>query len=113
MIKITVELISAVDPSRNTILGIGTIVNTGGNAAFGNYKATLGKMAPKESEAWRAGTLTFGDATDVMEGDVESFDRQRRGCWDLIYLTLKGLVGARNDVVGKTLVKAPRKVRAR
>lgn len=100
MIKITVELVSANGREHDRLLGIGIINNVGGDVARGDYHVMLSKMAPKEREAWKSGTLPLdvGDMLDGFEGDVTQFDRQRRGCWDLLFLALRPLVGARNPV---------------
>jgi len=98
VIRVTVELVSANGRDRDRLLGVGLISNVGGDAAHGNYHVTLSKMAPKERQAWKDGTGTF-DAAEILdsfEGDVTQFDRQRRGCWDLLFLALRPLVGARN-----------------
>lgn len=88
MIKVTVELVSAIHPSRNRILGIGYLANDGHetgrtSGARGSYDVTLGKRQPKENQIWK-------------KGRVESFPRRARGCWDLLYLALKGIVAERN-----------------
>lgn len=99
MIRITVELVSAVHPSRNRTLGVAKIWNTGqGGPLFGEYGAefseapeqmdfeiSLSKMEPKTGQIWR-------------RGGVKRFNRKTRGCWDLIYLALKQIVGDRNVV---------------
>jgi len=99
VIKITVELVSAVSRDRDRLLGVGIISNVGGDEARGDYHVSLSKMAPKERQAWKTGTVTLTDIADMLdtfEGDVTNFDRVRRGCWDLLYLALRPLVGARN-----------------
>lgn len=88
MIKVTVELISAVDESRNKILGIGYIANDGNmsylsDGKLGNYHVKLTKMEPQEKVIWK-------------EGTVCRFPRKKRGAWDLLYLALKNIVGDRN-----------------
>lgn len=98
MIKVTVELVSARGRAFDRLLGIGLIHNVGGDAARGDYHVSLSKMAPKERQTWKGGKLTLdaADITESFEGDVTNFDRQRRGCWDLLFLALRLLVGARN-----------------
>jgi hypothetical protein len=102
MIRVTVELVSGIDPSRSRLLGIAEIANdmkttaeTGG--LFGSYNVRvadpeapledfivrLSKWAPKERETWK-------------RGRVEKFDRRKRGSWDLLYLALRAIVGGRN-----------------
>ena len=82
MIRVTVELVSAVAPSRDIILGIAEICNDGtGDKDTGNYKVTLSK---------------FGGSGVWKTGEVKNFDRINRGAWDLLYIILKKLVGGRN-----------------
>lgn len=99
MIRVTVQLISAVDPSRDKLLGVMEIANVGGNAVQADYEyelrsppegvdlldytATLSKWEPKVKEVWKRAL-------------VKGFDRQNRGAWDLLYLVLRNAVGSRN-----------------
>lgn len=88
MIRVTVELVSAVDPSRSRVLGVATISNdvvesVATHGALGSYRATFSKWAPKTDETWK-------------KGRVEGFDRRARGAWDLLYLALRSAVGKRN-----------------
>lgn len=97
MIRVTVELISAQDPSRDRLLGIAEIANEGPSARtprFCKYSVRLSKWAPKEKQTWARGTILL-DA-DAETGLVESFDRNSRGAWDLLYLALRVVVGTRN-----------------
>lgn len=99
MIRITVELISARGRQYDRLLGVGEISNLGDSAdpRLGNYRVWLSKMAPKERQAWKDGRVTL-DPRDVerFEGEVLTFDREKRGCWDLLYRALAVLVGNRN-----------------
>lgn len=88
MIRVTVELVSAIHPSRSKVLGIAEIANDGGesvatNGDKGSYDVALSKWAPKTSQTWK-------------RGRVEGFDRKHRGPWDLLYLALRSCVGYRN-----------------
>lgn len=84
MIRVTVELVSAIDPSRSRLLGVAEIANDGtGDAGTGAYDARFSKWAPKQAETWK-------------RGHVEGFDRQARGAWDLLFLALRSAVGRRN-----------------
>lgn len=88
MIRVTVELVSAISPERSKILGIAEIGNDGQTSLLsdgrkGSYGVRLSKMAPKQGQLWK-------------QGRVEGFDRQRRGAWDLLYLALRACVGGRN-----------------
>lgn len=100
MIRITVELISANGEHRDRVLGVGQIVNVGGNMFRGNYRVRLSKMQPKQHEDWKTGRLAVEDddreLLDALIGGVNGFDRKRRGCWDLLYLALREIVGTRN-----------------
>lgn len=102
MIRVTVELVSAIDPSRSRLLGVAEIGNDGettreSEGLFGaynvrldedekplaDYQCRLSKWAPKERDTWK-------------RGRVARFDRKRRGAWDLLYLALREIVGRRN-----------------
>lgn len=98
MIKITVELVSAVSSDRDKLLGVGLISNIGGDEQYGDYSVWLSRMEPREREAWKQGRgrLTAEDIHYFFDTDVLHFDRERRGCWDLIFLALRQLVASRN-----------------
>jgi len=88
MIKVTIELASAINPGRSKVLGIATISNDGettkeSKGKKGSYSVWLSKWAPKQNQTWK-------------KGKVENFDRVKRGSWDLLYLALKNIVGKRN-----------------
>ncbi len=88
MIRVTVELVSAIHPSRNRVLGVAEIANDGettllSSGSRGTYRVRLSKWAPKLGETWK-------------RGRVEDFDRVRRGPWDLLFLALRACVGGRN-----------------
>lgn len=87
MIKVTVELISAVSSSRNKILGVGYISNNvektyETNGYYGDYKVELSKSGKKINETWR-------------NGKVENFPRKRLLAWDLVTRALVNTVGLR------------------
>jgi hypothetical protein len=89
MIRITMELVSAISPDRNRVLGIAEIANDGKESVatkgmYGSYTAKFSKWSPKLTETWKS-------------GKVENFNRIKRGAWDLLYLALKSAVGERND----------------
>lgn len=99
MIRVTVELVSAVDPSRDRLLGVAHIANDGQC----NYKYGLSKWAPKSREVWKAGRvglvadLEAQQVTDdFLKGEIVAFDNVKRGAWDLLYLVFKAAVGDRN-----------------
>lgn len=110
MIRITVELVSAIDSSRDRLLGVGIIGNVGqttwtgtddvtipSTARYCDYDVTLSKMQPQERETWRRGTVQVdGELADLYNARVIGFDREKRGCWDLIYLALRQLLRDRN-----------------
>jgi hypothetical protein len=88
VIRVTVELISAVHPARSRVLGIAEIANDGetsraSHGARGSYTVRLSKRAPQTSHTWR-------------RGRVENFPRRRLGAWDLLYRALRATVGERN-----------------
>lgn len=88
MIRVTVELISAIHSSRNQVLGVAEISNDvikslKSNGARGDYKFTLSKRGSAVNQVWK-------------RGRVEGFPRKRRLMWDLLYLVLKEAVGDRN-----------------
>lgn len=85
MIRITVELVSAIHPSRSKILGVAEIANDGtGDSSVGNYTVRLSKRGRAISQTWR-------------EGRVLNFPRGRLGAWDLLYQALRACVGRRNQ----------------
>lgn len=88
MIKVTVELVSAIHPSRSRILGVAEISNDGQQTLFtdgdeGNYNYRLSKFAPRLNQDWR-------------RGRISGFDRVKRGPWDLLYQILRDAVADRN-----------------
>lgn len=86
MIRITIELISAISPARNKKLGIINIANIGislEDATKCDYSVVLSKWEPKLNEPWKRGT-------------VRTFDNIKRGPYDLLYLALKTCLGNRN-----------------
>ena len=80
MIKVTVELISAID-GHTEILGSAIIANDGrGTHTRGNYNAVF---SSKRKPTWR-------------RASVDDFPRQRLNAWDLLYRCLCDAVGDRN-----------------
>lgn len=94
MIKVTVELISAISRDRDRLLGVATIANDGTGTGVYNY--ALSKMAPKERQAWKAGRAPTEGTLLGDTGEITGFDNVARGPWDLLYLVLKHAVGSRN-----------------
>lgn len=86
MIRITVELVSAISADRNETLGVAEISNVGGTVSRGNYFVRLSKRG----RSFRR----FGEP--FRTGVVEGFPRKRLGGWDLLYLALRECVGDRN-----------------
>lgn len=73
MIRVTVELISAISSDRNRTLGVMEIVNDGtGDKDIGNYTATL-----------------KAEYCDGREGKVMAFNRRKQSVWSLIGAFLK------------------------
>ena len=88
MIRVTVELISAIDEKRSRLLGVATIGNdlresVASNGAMGSYDYRLSKWYPKNNQTWKV-------------GQVSGFNRKTRGAWDLLYMVLRDAVGNRN-----------------
>lgn len=88
MIRITVELVSAVDPSRNRVLGVAKIANDFDrcyetNGRRGTYRVWISKRAPHTRHTWK--TCTVAD-----------FPRRRLGVWDILCRALIEIVGERN-----------------
>lgn len=98
MIKITVEMESARGHEHDRLLGVGVISNVGGDAEHGDYSVWLSKMQPREREAWKQGRVPLSpeEIQHFFDTDVTHFDREKRGCWDLIYIALRQLVAGRN-----------------
>lgn len=75
MIRVTIELISAVDPARNKVLGTLEISNdASGSEDVGNYNGTL--------HAEYTGP-------DGRKGRVMRFHRRRQSVWSLVGAFLK------------------------
>lgn len=100
MIRVTVELVSAIDPSRDRLLGVAHIANTGTLTGAGcNYKVALSKWAPRTRETWKQGRFSLQDdqlEQDQMTGTVVGFDNVKRGAWDLLFVALRSLLADRN-----------------
>lgn len=78
MIRVTVELISAIDPARNRTLGTLEIANDGmsGDAALGDYNAVLhAEYTPPAGRKCR----------------ITNFRRQRQSVWSLVGAALKAM----------------------
>lgn len=75
MIRVTIELISAVDPSRNKVLGTMEISNDAtGTGDVGNYNGTLHAEYT---------------APSGRKGHVMRFHRRRQSVWSLVGAFLK------------------------
>lgn len=99
MIRITLELVSAVNPSRSKVLGVGIIaldpkkaIATGGRR--GDYMYTLSMRAPFTNRIWKSGR-------------IEGFPRKRLLGWDLFYRVLRDAIGWRNPDPGDALPIPP------
>lgn len=117
MIRITVELVSAISPDRSRVLGVAEIANEGATPEaprMNTYRAKLSKWAPQEDESWKEG-LFVASAALTEELVITQFDREQRGPWDLLYVVLKGLIGDRSDLPGliRVLTKPIRPARKR
>ena len=103
MIRVTVDLVSAISPDRSKVLGIAEIAldprqATETKGKKGSYSVKLSKWAPKLSQTWKKGDFEY------EAGVVENFDRIKRGSWDLLYLALKNVVGFRNKDKSETKI---------
>lgn len=88
MIRITVELVSAIT-GKTTLIGVGEIANDGtGSTTTGNYDVRLLK-SPAYAKPQNVGGIW-------RKGRIEKFPRQRLGPWDLLYRALRACVGPRN-----------------
>lgn len=88
MIRVTVELISAINPARSRVLGVAEIANdlsSDNLREVGNYKYRLSKWSPKLRETWKKGRVT-------------GLSRTKRGSWDLLFMVLRDAVGKRNPI---------------
>lgn len=85
MIRVTVELISAISPDRNEVIGVAEIANIGGDRSRGDYSVRLSKRGRSFSR--------FG--TPFRVGEVRGFPRLRLGGWDLLLRALQACVGDR------------------
>ncbi len=97
MIRVTVELVSAVSSTRDKLLGIAYIGRH--KTKPGEYTVWLSKWAPRESQQWKAGRLGMTNDQldgDVLRGSIVGFDNVKRGAWDLLFLALRAVVGSRN-----------------
>jgi len=81
MIVVRVELWPQGDQERASIMGVAMIENVGGDRDFGEYRVHLSK---------------FGGEGIWKRGKVSGFQRRRLGPWDLLFLALRNIVGARN-----------------
>jgi len=77
MIRVTIELISAIDPARNRTLGTMEITNDGtGDATTGNYDVIL-----------------HAEYTPLIGRRclIKGFRRQRQSVWSLVGAALKAM----------------------
>lgn len=79
MIKVTVELVSAISPSRSRVLHIGEIWNLRertieSKGKRGDYGYRLFQRGSK-TKVWRSGS-------------IKNFPRQSSGMWELMYRVL-------------------------
>lgn len=87
MIRVTIEHISN-DGSEPRVLGIAEISETGELGA-----QTGGRLSSHQVRILKPGSK----ARELLKHTlVDRFDSRRRGAWDLLYLGLRSLFGARN-----------------
>jgi len=109
MIKVTVELYSAID-DHIELLGEAIIYNDGSShtPSIGNYNALFGKKG--KPVYWKRGEFA---ATNLFRAvHVSGFPRKRLLVWDLLYRALQGAVFERNGIQGTTISDTDRKVRS-
>jgi hypothetical protein len=97
MIRITVELVSAISPERSRLLGVGIIANDGqGTAGIGNYNATFSKGEPyvgKADATALRGACAIASKHTWHKGRVGNFNKVQFGAWDLLWLCLSSAIG--------------------
>jgi len=89
MIKVTVELDSAISSSRDKVLGIMTISNDGMLSV-----ETAGRRASYDVHISKGGQAI---KQTLFECKIENFPRKRDNVWDLIYLALERRQTAKNS----------------
>ena len=94
MLRCTIELIPFGDETKTKKLGIIEIANDGtGTRTSSNYIVTLRKTPPWKGalkDMWKIGCLASDLESDIiMAGEVEGFDRQKRGPYDLLLRALR------------------------
>lgn len=85
MVRVTVELVSAIDASRSRVLGVAEIslIAVAPGGARGTYDVWLSKGGRQRNATWKTGR-------------VDDFPRKRFGGWDLLYLALRNILAARH-----------------
>ncbi len=105
MIRVTVELVSAIDASRSRLLGVALISNDGtGTAAQGSYNAVFSKSEPYITREVAEGLRTahvISKKNAWKMGRISGFDKVHFGAWDLLFLSLASAIG---EVRGKRLL---------
>jgi hypothetical protein len=113
MIRVTLELVSANDASRDRLLGVCYIANTGREAPHAepgtnrySYDVWLSKNLPgRTREVWKTGRAAIVDddmRAGCVIGEVPDFNNVKRGAWDLLYCALRTVIGDRNPIGGTT-----------
>jgi hypothetical protein len=88
MIRITIEMVPLGNEKRAYVMAQGLIHNDGrGTCARGNYFASISRVA-------HGRTLVGGGWWKEVK--IKDFPRTRLGVWDLLYRSLRELVGDRN-----------------
>lgn len=100
MIRITVELLSAVSRERSKVLCVATITNDGtGTASRGNYTVAL-------SEAERIGKPARGYRPAWLTARLEGWPRNELSPWYLVFTALAMALGP--DRVEKAFAAIPK-----
>lgn len=103
MIRVTLEMVSARGPEHDRVLGVGYIANTGVQASPGmwGYTVWLSKtIYGQTKQGWKTGRGGVQADLDLLQGppdgEVLGFDNVKRGAWDLVFVVLRAVLGARN-----------------
>jgi len=87
MVKVIIELDSAISAARDCLLGKIEIANDAATSV-----ATNGKLGSYNCKLYQRGGKKIW-----KEVKVKDFDRKKLGAYDLLYLALKEAVGNRNE----------------
>lgn len=94
MLRCTIELVPHGFEERKRTIGIIEIANDGsGDYDQGNYKVILKKTPPWKGalkHQWKKALLNLShEDKEIITGNVQGFDRIKRGPYDLLYRALR------------------------